>query len=255
MAYSYLTLAQLRGELLARLQDSGAVFTTAAEADLYSVFLVCCTSLFSLYYARSVYLFYVLIAIFPVDHVKYSHRVASVLLSQFFHGRFPLFIFSDYFNRLIVREFSVFRSATPIYFSEPKHKFSVWFSSAHSVGASCIFFACYILKIVRGIVEFIAIYVIDNQSLWARSDKTGCYDAMDGGVVFAAIRIKKRYDSVSIGTTAFIDRRFDLGDSMYTSIRTYEIMSSESWNLRIPYGIRFIHNPIVPYNIIKVENI
>lgn len=35
MAYSYLTLGALRAELLTRLQDSGAVFTTAAEANLY----------------------------------------------------------------------------------------------------------------------------------------------------------------------------------------------------------------------------
>lgn len=35
MAYSYLTLAQLRTELLARLQDSGAAFTTVAEANIY----------------------------------------------------------------------------------------------------------------------------------------------------------------------------------------------------------------------------
>jgi hypothetical protein len=33
--YAYITLAQLRGELLARLQDAGAVFTPAAEANLY----------------------------------------------------------------------------------------------------------------------------------------------------------------------------------------------------------------------------
>ena len=33
--YSYITLAQLRGELLARLQDSGAVFTTVPEANIY----------------------------------------------------------------------------------------------------------------------------------------------------------------------------------------------------------------------------
>ena len=33
--YSYITLAQLRAELLNRLQDSGAVFTTPAEANLY----------------------------------------------------------------------------------------------------------------------------------------------------------------------------------------------------------------------------
>lgn len=35
MAYSYLTLAELRGELLERLQDSGGVFTSVAEANLY----------------------------------------------------------------------------------------------------------------------------------------------------------------------------------------------------------------------------
>jgi len=35
VAYNYLTLAQLRAELLNRLQDSGASFTTAAEADIY----------------------------------------------------------------------------------------------------------------------------------------------------------------------------------------------------------------------------
>ena len=35
MAYSYITLAQLRAELMNRLQDSAGVFTTAAEANLY----------------------------------------------------------------------------------------------------------------------------------------------------------------------------------------------------------------------------
>jgi hypothetical protein len=35
LSYSYITLGQLRAELLNRLQDSGAVFTTAAEANLY----------------------------------------------------------------------------------------------------------------------------------------------------------------------------------------------------------------------------
>lgn len=35
MAYTYITLAQLRGELLARLQDAGGVYTPAAEANLY----------------------------------------------------------------------------------------------------------------------------------------------------------------------------------------------------------------------------
>ena len=35
MAYQYITLGSLRGELLARLQDAGAVATTTAEANLY----------------------------------------------------------------------------------------------------------------------------------------------------------------------------------------------------------------------------
>lgn len=35
MAFSYITLGQLRTELLARLQDSGAAFTTVAEANIY----------------------------------------------------------------------------------------------------------------------------------------------------------------------------------------------------------------------------
>src|ERR1700734_3738219 len=35
MGYTYLTLAQLRGELLQRLQDAGGVNTPAAEANLY----------------------------------------------------------------------------------------------------------------------------------------------------------------------------------------------------------------------------
>lgn len=35
MAFTYITLAQLRGELLARLQDAGAVFTTVPEANSY----------------------------------------------------------------------------------------------------------------------------------------------------------------------------------------------------------------------------
>ena len=34
-SYSYITLAQLRGELLSRLQDAGGVFTSVAEANLY----------------------------------------------------------------------------------------------------------------------------------------------------------------------------------------------------------------------------
>jgi hypothetical protein len=35
MPYTYITLGTLRGELLQRLQDSNAIFTTAAEANLY----------------------------------------------------------------------------------------------------------------------------------------------------------------------------------------------------------------------------
>lgn len=35
MAYAYITLGQLRGELLQRLQDADGVFTTTTEADLY----------------------------------------------------------------------------------------------------------------------------------------------------------------------------------------------------------------------------
>ena len=34
-SYSYITLGQMRAELLNRLQDSGAVYTQAAEANLY----------------------------------------------------------------------------------------------------------------------------------------------------------------------------------------------------------------------------
>ena len=249
MPYGYITLGEMRAELLNRLQDSGAVYTTVPEANASLLaFFLCCAALFACDHSWSFDALDVLVAGISLNDVADGSGGASVFFTELFHGHFGDFVLLDDLFGLLVCELAVLGALSFVHRGQFHHEFSIRPSSPHSVGPARVLFRCDVFQIVHAIVEAVSVNVVDDHASRSWANEAVCDHAVHGRIVFSSIGIEKLDNRITPRPFS-IDAWFEFVKAMNTTIGTHEVVSPERRKLNIPDFFNIVHNTIVPYNI------
>ena len=195
MLYGYITLGEMRAELLNRLQDSGAVYTQAAEASWRDTFVALSHT---------------------VDYVAYGSSRYPVSLSKGLHATHSRAVQLDEFYGLLVAKlarFFVCEADAPVMLTPARPVESSLPSVNYVVPHGDV------LQVGDGVVEFVAVDVIDDMPRRTGADERFGNNGMDRPAFPHTLTVGKK----EVFVPAPIDAEFKLAEGIDATLRVGKI--------------------------------
>lgn len=217
--FAWLTFGQVKAEVSLRLGDESNVFWTDAEIGMSGL------------------CFKVLVHDLPMNDSVYGTCRTAIYLADPSHGE-PRLVRFDNLSGFFIRELAVLRTLSAIGLGKITEVFNRCALSQPKPNSMLSVFArCYIFQVLYGIVNFIPVYVVNDETAWSGTYKAVSNYRVHCRPVLLPILIKKLSNLIA----SSVYRILEFNEAKNASIGADKIATAQRWHLRISYSVNFGH--------------